>query len=87
MREQLRSQRETVISLPTSWDSWRNRETWQVCIGELRSCERTRDLIHAHPNSYPYFINAMKHGTDVLFLEQNTIIMVIHVVPANIQHT
>jgi len=30
MREKLRSQRETVISLPKSWDSRRNRETWQV---------------------------------------------------------
>jgi len=30
MREKLRSQRETVISLTTPWDSWRNRETWQV---------------------------------------------------------
>jgi len=31
MREKLHSKHETVISLPTSWDSWRNRETWQVC--------------------------------------------------------
>jgi len=31
MREKLRSQHETVISLPKSWDSWRNRETWEVC--------------------------------------------------------
>ena len=31
MREKLRSQRETVISLPKLWDSWQNRETWQVC--------------------------------------------------------
>ena len=27
MREKLRSQRETMVSLPKSWDSWRNRET------------------------------------------------------------
>jgi len=30
MREKLRSQRETVISLPKSWDSRWNGETWQV---------------------------------------------------------
>jgi len=32
MHEKLRSQHETVISLPKSWDSRQNRETWQVCI-------------------------------------------------------
>jgi len=31
MREKLRGQRETVISLPKPWDSRRNRETWQEC--------------------------------------------------------
>jgi len=39
MREKLRSQRETMISLPKPWDSRRNRETWQVwtlCEKELR---------------------------------------------------
>jgi len=30
MREKLRSQRETVISLTKPWDSRQNRETWQV---------------------------------------------------------
>ena len=25
-------------------------------------CYRIRDLIHTHPNSYPYFITAIKHG-------------------------
>jgi len=30
MREKLRSQRETVISLTKPWDSRHNRETWQV---------------------------------------------------------
>jgi len=24
--------------------------------------KRTRDLIHTHQNSYPYFITAIKHG-------------------------
>jgi len=32
MREKLRSQHETVIALPKSWDSRRNRGTWQVWI-------------------------------------------------------
>jgi len=31
MREKLRSERETVISLPKPWDSQRNCKTWQVC--------------------------------------------------------
>jgi len=26
------------------------------------ACKRTRDLIHTHPNTYPYFITALKHG-------------------------
>ena len=26
------------------------------------ACERTRGLIHTHPNSYLYFISAIKHG-------------------------
>ena len=32
MHEKLRSQRETVISLPKSWDTRRNREAGQVCV-------------------------------------------------------
>jgi len=31
MHEKLHSQHETVISMPTSWNSNRNRDTWEVC--------------------------------------------------------
>jgi len=30
------------------------------------------DLIHSHPNLYPYFITAIKHWYDVLFLDSHT---------------
>jgi len=42
MREKLRSQRESVISLPKSWDSRRNRETRQVCKYDIN----TKKCIH-----------------------------------------
>ena len=45
MREKLRSQSETVLSLPKPWDSRRNRETWQVWV------KYTQIHIHTHTHA------------------------------------
>jgi len=36
--------------------------------------ERPRDLIHTHPNAYPYFITAIKHGYRCFISELDSIV-------------
>jgi len=53
----------------TSTAHWRGRGV-RIKIKHLYPCfiagvnygYRTRDLVHTHPNSYQYYINAIKHG-------------------------